>query len=482
MTRHFWLSVACLLGMMDSSRADLLWGVNGHPFTAYPNISIKQQLDYLKDLGLKSYRVNVPDAGRAPELAELVKEAGARGITILPVLTPADVDLKKDSTEELYRKSYEFAEQIVRQFKDQIPVWELGNELENYAIIKPCEMRDNGKKYPCEWGPASGEGPLDYYGPRWAKVSAVLKGLSDGVISVDPKIRKALGTAGWGHVGAFKRMQEDGIQWDISVWHTYGQDPRWAFQTLARYGHPIWVTEFNQPYGSQRGDDLQAQGLEEMMTRLRELQDTYSVEAAFVYELLDESYWAPNFEAYMGLVRLVATDNGGWRTGEPKPAYAKVKQMVRGSVPAIKPQRDCDLASAGAQGSLSDRKVAYNYCLIVGAIPDETVRATWVSSLEKGDVDVTEMALKLLSSDAFNSRYPVYGVSDRTFVNFLFELLLDRDADSNGLASYVKQLNQGLMSRASVAHSILTSEEFRSKHELLFESKGAMETSETSPG
>ena len=127
----------------------------------------------------------------------------------------------------------------------EVRVWELGNELENYAIIRPCEMRMDGTKYPCEWGPAEGSGPLHYYGPRWEKVSAALKGMSDGMIAVDPTIRKAMGTAGWGHTGAFELMQRDGIQWDISVWHLYGDDPEWAFKVLKGYGHPIWVTEFN---------------------------------------------------------------------------------------------------------------------------------------------------------------------------------------------------------------------------------------------
>ena len=57
------------------------------------------------------------------------------------------------------------------------------------------------------------------YESRWEKVSAVLRGLSGGTISVDPTIRKAMGTAGWGNAGAFARMHKDGIRWDISVWH-----------------------------------------------------------------------------------------------------------------------------------------------------------------------------------------------------------------------------------------------------------------------
>ena len=36
-----------------------------------------------------------------------------------------------------------------------------------------------------------------------------------------------------GKVHALKelaRMAQDGIRWDISVWHMYGSDPEWAFR------------------------------------------------------------------------------------------------------------------------------------------------------------------------------------------------------------------------------------------------------------
>ncbi len=41
-----------------------------------------------EDLGMKSYRVNISDAVRVEDLAVLPKEGKARGISILPVITP----------------------------------------------------------------------------------------------------------------------------------------------------------------------------------------------------------------------------------------------------------------------------------------------------------------------------------------------------------------------------------------------------------
>jgi len=289
--------------------------------TSYPGVTLERQLDYVADLGLTSYRIDIPSADRAPALARLIKAAKQKnaGIEILPVLTPRYA-MSKAPPEALYQQAYKLAFTLVSQFKDKIRVWELGNELENNAIIKPCEMQDNGVQYNCDWGQAGGVKTLDYYGPRWVKVSAVLKGLSDGATAADPAVRKAMGTAGWGHLGAFKLMKRDGIAWDISVWHMYGKDPEWAFKELAKFGHPIWVTEFNHPEGSKESEEKQAEGLRDWMTRLRELSAVYGVEAAHIYELMDETYWAPSFEAVMGLVRLEGDGKGGWRPGPPKPA------------------------------------------------------------------------------------------------------------------------------------------------------------------
>ncbi len=251
-TRRLWTTLACLLGMTASCAADLLWGVNGHPFNAYPGISIEQQLDYVRDLGMKSYRVNISSADSATKLAELVKAGKERGVQILPVITP-ELDLDNGTVDDLYAQAYHLASTLVSRFKDDIRVWELGNEMENYAILMPCEMQDSGIQYNCSWGPAGGTETSDYFSPRWAKVSAVLRGLSDATIAVDATIRKAMGTAGWGHRAAFTRMLQDGIRWDISVWHDYGGDPEEAFKFLATLGRPIWLTEFNYAWGQPDG-------------------------------------------------------------------------------------------------------------------------------------------------------------------------------------------------------------------------------------
>jgi hypothetical protein len=320
------------------AHAEFAWGVNGHPLVSYPGISFEQQLDYVHEMGMTSYRVDINSPDKLVPMRHLIREASARGITILPVLTAA-FDLDHQTPELLRSQAYDLAFALVSGLKGQIPVWELGNELESYAIIKPCELQDDGKQYNCSWGPAGGTSALDYFGPRWAKVSAVLRGLTEGAHAADPNVRRAVGSAGWGHTGMFQRLKADGIEWEISVWHMYGEDPEWAFKELVQYNRPIWVTEFNNSLGSQPGDEAQSEGLAKAISRLRSLQKTYRVEAAHVYELMDEAYWGENFEAHMGLVRMRKAEDGQWRAGERKPAFDTVRRLIgpgHTAVPAAK--------------------------------------------------------------------------------------------------------------------------------------------------
>ena len=447
-----------LLGPRPAA-ADILWGVNGHPLVSYPGVGIAEQLDLVKDLGARSYRVDISSLDAADRLAELVAEARPRGITILPVLTPG-ADLEAMSESALYEKTRALAKALGTRFRDDIRVWELGNELENFAIIQPCETRDDGTVYPCEWGPAGGVGPLDYYGPRWKKVSAVLRGLSDGMKEADPTIRKAMGTAGWGHAGAFERMRADGIDWDISVWHMYGDDPEWAFKRLADYGRPIWVTEFNHSGGSKDSAQAQADGLVRQIRLLRTLAERYPIEAAHIYELLDETYWAPGAEAYMGLVALAGSAAEGWRLGGPKPAYAAARREILtpggGDAPA------CDLADIRRIEDAAFRTASLGYCLVLDRTVGRAEADGWVRALADG-LSTADFLAGMFGSEEFRQKNAVSGMADEAYIDMLYRRLLGRPADGAGLRDYLAQLQAGTETRETIARAIAGSGEFAAR-------------------
>ena len=449
--------------MRIAAEPAFIWGVNGHPFTAYPDIGIDEQIEQMRRLGLTSYRVNMSSLDHAPRLRELIRQAKKHDIEILPVLTPP-LALEKLDGGTLYQRARAFAVYFVSRFKDDIRVWELGNELENFAIIQPCEMQDDGVQYNCDWGPGSGVGPMEYYGPRWRKVSAVLRGLSDGTVSVDPALVKAMGTAGWGHVGAFHRMREDGIEWDISVWHYYGDDLEWGLERLQEFGKPIWLTEFNHPKGSQKGEKEQAAGLAEIMKQIERLRGKYRVEAAHIYELLDEPYWAPDFEAYMGLIRL-EKQQGSWSIAGDKPAFCAARKILLRSAPAG--QDECGLKADGADQALIESQLHYSYDLALQRRPDPAGLNSWTQSVIAGK-QISGITAELFSSDEAARRYNISSLSDDEYIRLVYRRLLGRNPDHGRQEAYAARLLSGEMKRSDIVEAVIASSEFAGKHPLLF--------------
>lgn len=303
----------------------LIWGVNGHPFSAYPGVPYEAQLDLVRETGFTQYRVNLGDTNLFDAFDELLTLAERRHIGILPIIMPG-ADFEGESASHLHDVGFEQARAWARQFRGRIRVWELGNEFEIYAILRPCEMRDDGTQYPCEWGRAGGVGSDEYFGPRWAKVSAALSGLSRGLHEGDRRARGAMGTAGWGHLGAFERMKADGINWDITVWHDYPGVSEEYLGILHGYGKPIWITEFNSGNVDQ-SDEANGRDLMQRVAYYRNMRTRYRIEAAFIYELLDEPYWGDTYEARMGLYRL-DRDGENWRIGARKANGEAMRQAL----------------------------------------------------------------------------------------------------------------------------------------------------------
>ncbi|MFV0295169.1 MAG: glycosyl hydrolase, partial [Hyphomicrobiaceae bacterium] len=456
-------------------------------------VDFDEQLSLVADLGLTSYRVDVPSILKANALETLIDKGRKLGIDILPILIPPG-DLDKDTPEGLYKKANNFATFFVTRFAHKVKVWELGNELENYAILQPCEYMDDGRQYDCASGPASGVSPLEYEGKRWRKVSSVLKGLSDATIAAAPHALKAMGTAGWGHVGAFERMRDDGIKWDISVWHNYDGKFEWGLKRVAKFGKPIWITEFNNDRGSQNGDVVQAEGLARSITEIRRLRNAYNVRAAHIYELLDETYWAPDYEGYMGLAYLDKGAGKSWRVGGPKPAYCSVRTMLRGgyriglgsattpgnsgarrdlaatdATDMLTPVRSCNLCTFAARDVPLETAISYSYCLSLGHPHDGGGLEAWSRDVRQGKVKLASIRRSML--DLKLETIKAATLNDSAFVTYVRRLLLDAEPVSIEHWSLVHALQQRRLTREQVIDRIFASSRFRWMHPTLFNVK-----------
>jgi hypothetical protein len=305
-------------------------------------------------------------------------------------------------------------------------------------------------------------------------------GLTEGARAADPGAKLAVGTAGWGHIGAFERMKADGIEWDISVWHMYGEDPEWALKKLREYKHPIWITEFNNSQGSQNGKEQQVQGLVQQMSRLSELQQAYGVEAAHIYELLDEPYWGKDFEAVMGLVELKKDDNGLWIPGDRKPAFDAVKTRIAGAVASastpheITIERKCELNPEAASTGAVDAKaaVSYSFCLVLGRQPDGS-GLTGYASRVAGGLPISQVLIDILNSEEFAKRHDAAKLTTDEYVRLIYRVMLGVEPSAAALKEAAGVLADE-KSRVQFQRRLIDSAAFRTQHAALFESPPAV--------
>lgn len=327
------LAVFCL-----TSRTSFNWGVNGHPNVqeGYRDIPISVQLDLVKELGAKWYRTDWSEAQMRKDpkpFDMLVSEASKRQINILPVIMP-DVSCYTDhSPEEIKKSSYEFGKWVANRYKGKITHWELANELDSFAMIRPGETDRNGVVW--QYGDADMDRPEHFNEQRYSKVKAELIGLGEGIKSVSPSSQTIIDSSGWLHYGFFKRLiEEDKVQFDIIGWHWYSEMGDMTkvkgeinvLDILRKYGKPIWITEINKRGGSMDGEDEQSKYLAETANQLRNYPD---VHAFFVYELLDEPYFGKdNPESYYGLVKITKDDKNHWVVSDKKAAFTTYQKII----------------------------------------------------------------------------------------------------------------------------------------------------------
>ncbi|HKY02771.1 MAG TPA: glycosyl hydrolase, partial [Burkholderiales bacterium] len=337
-------AVLCIFAgaLSFSASAGIKFGANGH-VGEYPLATLEEQFNLLKDLGAKSYRLDVYgyETGGMNALRSAITYAQDRDIDVLPVLVVKPNS--SESPQQHYTRAYDLGYGVASRLKAyNIKVYELGNELDSYALINPCETRDNGFVWPCGYGAASGADKLDYKASRFAQVKAIIEGLGDGIRAAIHDAQRIVSTAGWLHYGFLQRLLNEGVDYDITGYHWYSDhgdmenaEGKNVLQILANMGKPIWITEYNRRYGSYDNKNTeQSEYVEQMMARLKEVATLYNVQMAHVYVIMDRP-WMTGTIAHYGVVEMKQNSSDAWVPATKKPAYYAFKRQATNSTTPI---------------------------------------------------------------------------------------------------------------------------------------------------
>uniref|UniRef100_A0A914E2B3 Glycoside hydrolase family 5 domain-containing protein n=1 Tax=Acrobeloides nanus TaxID=290746 RepID=A0A914E2B3_9BILA len=253
-----------------ATNAGSFYGMNGHGGYPIPPFSPATVVSLLKELGCTIYRTNVwADPIMLTPVVNLAKEFQSAGLKIFPVLDYPAYSFNNGTTKILYPDE----ETAYRTLKADaaavatalmpygIDTYECGNELTLESAIRP----DRNKL---------GAHPTDFNNTNWPIMRGVMRGLIDGIRSVQPEARCGLNFILTDIAAAdmlWDGKQPDGtsgypqVRWNFTSWHTYGpyghdifnrgigDSPDWELSpginipvySKARYGVPFFITEWN---------------------------------------------------------------------------------------------------------------------------------------------------------------------------------------------------------------------------------------------
>ncbi|MDP9090786.1 MAG: glycoside hydrolase family protein [Pseudomonadota bacterium] len=270
--------------------AGVRWGAVGHNDrlswgSEYPynKISLQQQMHFLTAAGMNWYRTSCESAN----CNDLINAANSNGISILK-----SINLRPDATADEagnYARAYSYAVAEGNYHNFAFTYFEASNELDNWVGMT-----------------GDGSGRSQYDPHRYHQARGLIRGLIDGIHSTDAAAKVLVDDAGWCHYGFLQMLWEDGVRWDITAVHWYsdqgdiehaGCKGANVAAIHASFGRPVWVTEFNY----KELGTAAATWIPSFMSQIRGAASNYRIEAAFVYELLDEPS-LQGLEAHFGIL------------------------------------------------------------------------------------------------------------------------------------------------------------------------------------
>lgn len=295
----FWIAVSSFsyfgkkLAQPYHARPGFILGINGHPLSGnrptYLNMPVEDQIKTIHDLNLSYYRIDVicnsdGKITRESRFFELAEAAKKNNIKLLALMFAQNFGQFNDN-DIAYKAGFKLASGFVTRYSQYFDHYELGNELDNLLIT-------NRK--------LQGVNTSDYNIDKFKIAAAYLKGMHDGVKSVDPNAKTII-DMGETHVGFISLLKQYDVPFDIIGLHYYSKktfDEEDDFRNtitglLDVYDNtkPMWITEFNQFLGTAdwgihvEREDSQKRIINDAITNCSKISN---IQALFIYELLDE--------------------------------------------------------------------------------------------------------------------------------------------------------------------------------------------------
>ncbi|MEN0052438.1 MAG: glycosyl hydrolase [Mucilaginibacter sp.] len=262
------------------------WGINGHPLTQfdYSKNTWDQQISFLKDLKLNTYRIDVPlNPQGLPKnetaFQNILDKLNSNSITPFPVLIISG--LSGLNAEQVYTLCNSQGKAFGLKYGKNLPYLEVGNEEDNKIIVS-----GNGTK------------ASDYDADKASRVIAKLKGFIDGLKSVQPDVKVSLSFS-WVHFYYLEMLKQNNVNYDIVGCHWYsnmgGGDITNANQfgnvlktVKDRFNKDIWITEFNYWKGTKNSDYTKQ--ADYLGKSLKAIVSSNLVKGFFIYELFDQNF------------------------------------------------------------------------------------------------------------------------------------------------------------------------------------------------
>jgi hypothetical protein len=286
--------------IVKAAQAGRFYGINGHYDYAF---TPAQTVTALQALGCTTYRLGCVNTSR--QLSPLVAMAKAFQTAKMDLFTLINYGLR-DGTGTLYT-SETAAYNAVRANAAAIATalapygvdtYECGNELtRDPAIILNSTT--------------AGTNPQDFNNANWPIMRGVIRGMIDGVKSVQPTARCGVNFCVADVAAAdmlWDGQQPDGsdghpkVRWDVTTWHNYspygdifsvgtdGAGPGFNLPSYckARYGVPFMITEWNA--APEFTETNRSAYVEKQLTEFYNARKSDQIESVMFYELTSGDY------------------------------------------------------------------------------------------------------------------------------------------------------------------------------------------------